>query len=150
MLTRYVQKLSLRGREKWIGWEIDGVGTEIPGLFLADRFSSTELLAHGVTSWVPMSFDQFLGLTARLTPQSKSPLGDEDVLFRMDALRVALDRRRSRDSADVPKAFLLQFFFEDELSDSRIESMIAEWQKSGAVEIVGRDDCYLRIRSRML
>jgi hypothetical protein len=36
-MARYIQRIALLGKERWIGWEIDGVGTELPGLTLADR-----------------------------------------------------------------------------------------------------------------
>ena len=46
-MARYLQRISLLGKERWIGWEIDGVGTEVPGLMLADDLSEEEIRARG-------------------------------------------------------------------------------------------------------
>src|SRR5947207_11641591 len=94
-MARYIQKLSLLGRERWIGWEIDGIGTEVPGLVLAEDLSDEDLRAHGVMDFSPMPFKSFLGLGAALTKANGSML-DEDLEFRLDALQVGMDRSRSR------------------------------------------------------
>jgi hypothetical protein len=38
-MARYIQRIALLGKERWIAWEIDGVGTELPGLTLADHYN---------------------------------------------------------------------------------------------------------------
>ena len=47
-MARYIQRIALLGKERWIGWEIDGIGTELPGLILADRIPEEELRARGI------------------------------------------------------------------------------------------------------
>jgi len=94
-MARYIQKLALLGRERWIGWEIDGVGTEVPGLALAEGISEEELRAHGVMDFSPMPFESFLGLGAALT--TAGSLLDEDIEFRLDALQVGMERFRKVD-----------------------------------------------------
>src|SRR5688572_14629518 len=55
-MARYLQRISLLGKERWIGWEIDGVGTEVPGLLLADDLSEEEVRARGVKEFHAMPF----------------------------------------------------------------------------------------------
>src|SRR5213592_2919892 len=64
LMARYIQRISLLGKERWIGWEIDGVGTELPGLTLADRIPEEELRARGIKEFTPLSFEMFLGMNA--------------------------------------------------------------------------------------
>src|SRR5947199_4677944 len=47
-MARYIQRIALLGKERWIGWEVDGIGTEIPGLTLAGDLSDEELRARGI------------------------------------------------------------------------------------------------------
>jgi len=152
-MARYIQKISLgMGRERWVGWEIDGVGTEITGLILADHFSDDELAQRGVRKFIPMSFDDFLrlGAATAATEQGLTALDDMDLEFRLDALFVSMDRLRSRGTLDVTRDLIVSFFGETQpLDDPRVVMVFEEWQKSGYVLIVGRDDCYLKILRRL-
>lgn len=146
-MARYIQRIALLGKERWIGWEVDGVGTEVPGLVLADELSEEELRAKGIRDFKPMPFESFLGLGAHLSRATE--LLDEDLQFRVDALLVGMERFRARGVTDVPRAFLTMIFEEQHLEDARLATRIAEWQRSGAVQFVGADECYLRITGRL-
>ena len=152
-MARYIQKISLgMGRERWVGWEIDGVGTEISGLVLADQFTDEELAAKGVRRFIPMAFDDFLRLGAVTSAQEQDdkPLDDQDLEFRLDALLVGMERLRSRGSLDIGRDVLRGFFSENHvLEDPRIRARFEEWQDSGLVLVVGREDCYLKILKRL-
>ena len=148
-MARYIQRIALLGKERWIGWEIDGVGTEVAGLTLADGMSDDELRARGIKEFRPMPFESFLGMGATLaTAPVPAQLLDEDVAFRLDALLVGLERCRSRGQTEVPRAVLTTIFGES-VDDPRIRRRLDEWQRAGAVEFVGTEDCYLRIRGRL-
>jgi hypothetical protein len=149
-MARYIQRITLLGRQKWIGWEIDGVGTEIPGLILADDLPEEDLLSRGIKEFKNLPFESFL----EMNPQSQQPadgsLLDEDVEFRLDALQVSIDRLRSRGEEAVPKALLMHMFGSSiHLNHPRVIKRLQEWEQRGAVEFVGRDECYLRIVGRM-
>jgi hypothetical protein len=145
-MARYIQRLSLLGKERWIGWEIDGVGTEVPGLALADEIPEDELRAHGVKEFCPMAFESFLGLGASLTNRT-APL-DEDIEFRLDALQVSMDRIRSGGSTSVPRVYLDHVLGEN-LEHPRVQERFRAWERVGAVELVRGEDCYLRITGRL-
>src|SRR5256885_2907869 len=81
-MAKYLQRIALLGKERWIGWEIDGVGTELPGLTLADRVSEEELRARGVKEFTPLSFEMFLGMNADAGPAKQ--LLDQDIDFRSE------------------------------------------------------------------
>jgi hypothetical protein len=145
-MARYVQRISLLGKERWIGWEIDGVGTEVPGLTLADRFSEEELRARGVKHFTPLSFEMFLAMNTDASPANQ--LHDQDVDFRLDALQVGMERIRSSGRNEVPRALLTHFFGGDgQLNHPRVIARLSAWEKAGKVEFVGREECYLRIKS---
>jgi hypothetical protein len=143
-MARYIQRIALLGKERWIGWEIDGVGTEVAGLILADELSPEELRARGVKEFHPLDFETFLGMN----PEAGKPaaLLDQDIDFRLDALQVGMDRIRSRGETDVPRSVLTHIFGgEEQLEHPRVQKRLLEWALSGAVELVRDDDCYLRI-----
>jgi len=143
-MARYVQRIALLGKERWIGWEIDGVGTEVPGLTLADRFSEDELRARGVKQFTPLSFEMFLSMNAE--SGAAKELHDQDVDFRLDALQVGMERIRGSGRNEVPRAFLTHLFGGDaQLNHPRIIARLAAWEEEGKVEFVGREECYLRI-----
>jgi hypothetical protein len=149
-MARYIQRITLLGRQKWIGWEIDGVGTEIPGLILADDLPEEDLRSRGIKEFKHLPFESFL----EMNPQSQQPadgsLLDEDVEFRLDALQVSIDRLRGRGDEAVPKALLMHMFGNAvHLNHPRVIKRLQEWEQRGAVEFVGRDECYLRIVGRM-
>ncbi len=149
-MARYIQRIALMGRERWIGWEIDGVGTEIPGLTLADELSDQELRARGIKEFRPMEFESFLGLGAIVAPEGVSELLDEDVEYRLDALLVGMERIRASGETSVPRALLLGFFGDPQhLGHPRVQERFREWEQAGSVEVVGSDDCYLRITGRL-
>lgn len=149
-MARYIQRISLLGKEKWIGWEIDGIGTEIPGLTLADHLTEEELRSRGVKEFRHMAFESFIGMGAALSGPAAEELLDEDVAFRLDALQVGMDRIRGSGVTEVPRSLITSYFGDDRrLSDPRIQARFFEWQNAGSVEVVGRDDCYLRIKGRL-
>jgi hypothetical protein len=143
-MARYIQRISLLGKDRWIGWEIDGVGTEIAGLILADDLADEELARRGVKEFSPMAFETFLEMNPASAPSAI--LLDEDIEFRLDALQVGLDRLRARGDAAVPRALLMHMFGDAaQLNHPRVVERLRSWEARGAVEFVGRDDCYLRI-----
>jgi len=143
-MAKYIQRISLLGKERWIGWEIDGVGTEVPGLTLAERFSEEELLARGVRQFTPLSFEMFLSMNAEAGPDKE--LHDQDVDFRLDALEVVMERIRSSGRSEVPRALLTHLFGGDgQLNHPRVIARLAAWEEDGKVEFVGQEECYLRV-----
>jgi hypothetical protein len=147
-MARYLQRIALLGKERWIGWEIDGVGTEVPGLTLADDIPDDEIRARGVKEFRPMPFESFLGLGAVTT--AGGDLHEQDIDYRLDALMVGMERIRSSGKSDVPRAILLGFFGDDrQLVHPRVQARFREWETSGRVQFVGNEDCYLRILGRL-
>ncbi|HEV7765468.1 MAG TPA: hypothetical protein VGQ76_10735 [Thermoanaerobaculia bacterium] len=149
-MARYLQRITLLGKERWIGWEIDGVGTEVTGLMLADGLSEDEIRARGVKEFRAMPFESFLGLGAATTSAPSSELHDQDIEYRLDALLVGMERIRSRGSNAVPRAILLGFFGDDvHLLHPHVQARFREWEAAGQVVVVGGDACYLRITGRL-
>lgn len=149
-MARYIQRIALLGKERWIGWEIDGVGTEIPGLLLADDLAEEEIRARGVKEFRPMPFESFLGLGAAVTAPAGGELHDQDIDYRLDALLVGMERIRARGQSDVPRAILLGFFGDDrQLAHPRVQARFREWESAGQVQLVGNEECYLRITGRL-
>jgi len=147
-MARYLQQIKLLGKERWIGWEIDGIGTEIPGLMLADDLADEEILARGVKDFHPLTFETFLGLGA--ATNTSAELHDQDIDYRLDALLVGMERVRASGSTDVSRALLLGFFGDDaHLMHPRVQQRFREWERNGQVQVVGGDDCYLRITARL-
>lgn len=148
-MARYIQRIALLGKEKWIGWEIDGIGTEIPGLTLADDMTDEELRARGVKEFRHMAFESFIGMGAALSGPPADELLDEDVAFRLDALQVGIDRIRGNGITEVPRSLITSFFGDERrIEDPRVQARFFEWQNNGTVEVVGQDHCYLRIKGR--
>ena len=148
-MARYIQRIALVGKERWIGWEIDGVGTEIPGLVLADGMTDEDLRARGIKEFRPMPFESFLGLGAAVH-RSSGELLDEDIEYRLDALLVGMERIRSRGVTNVSRTLLLGFFGDErQLRHPRVQSRFREWETAGQVQVIGAEDCYLRILSRL-
>src|ERR1051325_4323184 len=147
-MARYLQRISLLGKERWIGWEVDGVGTEVPGLILADELSDDEIRQRGGKEFRPLPFQGFLGLN----PDSGAPhsfLLDEDIEYRLDALQVGLERIRSRGESDVPRELLSRWFGDvNQLDHPRVQKRLAAWAAGGVIELVGSEECYLRILGR--
>jgi hypothetical protein len=143
-MARYIQRIALLGKERWIGWEIDGVGTELSGLTLADHFSEEELRAKGIKEFTPLSFEAFLGMNA--DSGGAKHLLDQDIDFRLDALQVGMERIRGSGKREVPRALLTHFFGDGQLNHPRVIARLAAWEDAGKVEFVGREECYLRIR----
>jgi hypothetical protein len=148
-MARYIQRIALLGKERWIGWEVDGVGTEIPGLLLADELSDDELRARGIKEFHPMPFENFLGMGAAISNPS-GQLHEQDIEYRLDALLVGMERIRSKGLADVPRAVVLAFFGDDaHLAHPRVQARFRQWQEAGQVQVVGAEGCYLRITGRL-
>jgi hypothetical protein len=149
-MARYIQRIALLGKERWIGWEVDGVGTEIPGLTLADGLSDDELRARGVKEFRPMPFESFLGLGAIVSPAGSGELLDEDVEYRLDALLVGMERIRAQGMTNVPRALVLGYVGnEAHLGHPRVQQRFREWEEAGSVQVVGSEECYLRITGRL-
>ena len=148
-MSRYIQRVVLGGgKVRWVGWEIDGVGTEIPGLILADSIDEEDILGLGVKNYVPMAFEDFLGISAQLARKPEK-LDDTDIEYRLDALRVALDRLWDRNQRDVSKVAIKEMFSGVSLADPRIQARLLEWEGDGSVRILGTEECYLRIVRRL-
>lgn len=149
-MARYIQRIALLGKERWIGWEIDGVGTEVPGLTLADDMSEDELRARGVKEFRPMPFENFLGLGSVVSGAASGELLDQDIEYRLDALLVGMERIRSRGATAVSRAVLLGFFgSEQQLGHPRVQERFRQWEEAGQVSLIGEEDCYLRITGRL-
>ena len=149
-MSRYIQRIRLLGKERWIGWEVDGVGTEVPGLQLADEMPEEELRAHGIKEFRPLDFETFIGMASALGGETSSDLLDEDIDFRLDALQVGMERFRSHHNLDVPRSLLLTFFGDARhILHPRVVKRFMEWEQLGAVEFVGREECFLRITGRL-
>lgn len=145
-MARYIQRIALLGKERWIGWEIDGVGTEVPGLILADELSEAELRARGVKEFQPLDFETFLGMNPEAG--KAGALLDQDIDFRLDALQVGMERIRGRGESAVPRSVLTHIFGDAHVEHPRVQRRLIEWALSGIVELVREDDCYLRIVGR--
>jgi len=145
-MARYIQRIALLGKERWIGWEIDGVGTEVPGLTLADDLSDADLRAHGVKEFQPLDFETFLGMNPEAG--KADALLDQDIDFRLDALQVGMERIHGRGETDVPRSVLTHIFGDEHVEHPRVQRRLIEWALSGIVELVREDDCYLRIVGR--
>ena len=149
-MARYLQRITLLGKERWIGWEIDGVGTEVPGLTLAGHLSDEEIRARGVKEFHAMPFESFLGLGAATMNVAFAELHDQDIEYRLDALLVGMERIRSRGLTTVPRAVLLGFFGDDaHLLHPSVQARFREWENAGQVEVLGGEECYLRITGRL-
>jgi len=149
-MSRYIQKIKLLGKERWIGWEVDGVGTEIQGLLSADEMSDDDLRKHGVKEFHELDFETFIGMARALNSDAAAELLDEDIEFRLDALQVGMERYRSTKKTDVPRAVLLTFFGDERhILHPRVVKRFMEWEQLGAVEFIGREECYLRITGRL-
>lgn len=147
-MARYIQRIALLGKERWIGWEVDGVGTEIPGLILADDIPEEELRKRGIKEFRPMPFESFLGLGSHVAESGE--LLDEDIEFRLDALMVGMERFRSRGQTDISRTILIGIFGDDRhLEHPRVQHRFQEWERSGRVKVMRGDDCYLRITGRL-
>jgi hypothetical protein len=146
-MARYIQRIALLGKERWIGWEIDGVGTEIPGLILADDLPQDDRRLTAVKEFSPLAFETFLEMNATgLASRASALLLDEDVEFRLDALQVGIERLRGRGQTDVPRALFTSMLGDDtQLNHPRVRQRLDAWERSGAVEFVGSDDCWLKV-----
>jgi hypothetical protein len=150
-MARYIQRIRLLGKERWIGWEVDGVGTEIPGLVLADIMTDEEIRARGIKEFSHLDFETFIGMGALLaTPQAEGALLAEDIEFRLDALQVGMERYRNKGMTAVPREVIANIIGDDHaIDDPRVQQRFREWQNAGAVRVVGASDCYLMITGRL-
>lgn len=149
-MARYIQRIALLGKERWIGWEVDGIGTEIPGLMLADQMTDEELRARGIKEFHQLTFESFLELGSAAGGAVTPELLDEDIAFRLDALQVGMERFRSQGVSSVPRTFLATVFGgEQHIDDPRVQARFRAWEASGGVQLIGADDCYLRITGRL-
>jgi hypothetical protein len=144
-MARYIQRISLMGKERWIGWEIDGVGTEIPGLTLADHVPFDDARLAAVKEFRPLPFETFLEMNS--AAKSMPALLDEDVDFRLDALQVGIERIRGRGQTDVPRVLFTTMLGDDaQLNHPLVRQRLQQWERSGAIEFVGGEECWLRVR----
>lgn len=148
-MSRYLQRIALLGKERWIGWEVDGVGTEIPGLMLADDISDDEIRARGVKEFRPMPFEHFVSMGLAIDSPNPS-LHERDIEYRLDALLVGMERIRAQGQTNVPRSILLGFLGdESQLANPLVVARFREWQSKGQVDIVSGETCYLRIKGRL-
>ncbi|HXG59078.1 MAG TPA: hypothetical protein VNL91_08650 [Thermoanaerobaculia bacterium] len=144
-MTRYVQRISLLGRERWIGWEVDDLGAEVPGLVCAEEIPEDELRARGVDEFRPLPFETMLEFGSAM--RGEDDLLDRDVEFRLDALQVGIDCCRDRGIDAVPLAALVRVFgSKRNIAHPRVQERLRQLQSAGRIEFVGDDECYLRIR----
>ncbi|MGA7616152.1 MAG: hypothetical protein WBX15_13330 [Thermoanaerobaculia bacterium] len=149
-MAKYIQKIALgAGRERWLGWDIDGIGTEIPGLVSADGIAPELLSQMGVREFHPMDFEEFISLTQRTLDPNSGVLSDEDLAYRLDALLVSLDRFRMKGILDLPKLLFVELFGEKGVEDPRFSRRMNEWQDRGLLLFVGREDCFVKILRRL-
>ena len=96
--------------------------------------------------------DAFKGLATGLkgTTIPDGELLDEDIEYRLDALLVGMERIRSRGLTTIPRAILLGFFGDErQLRHPRVQSRLQELEKAGRIQVVGGEECYLRITGRL-
>jgi hypothetical protein len=98
-----------------------------------------------------MPFESFLGLGAAVgSSPAAQTLEDQDIDYRLDALLVGMERIRARGVTAVPRSTLLAFFADDaQLRDPRVQARLRLWEEDGRVEVVGAEECYLRITARL-
>jgi hypothetical protein len=147
-MARYIQRIALAGRERWVGWEVDGIGTDIPGMTSADELAEDEIRSRGVKDFRPLPFENAVEM-GRALASDDVELVDEDVEFRLDALMVGLECFRMRGQTEIPRAVIAHVLGDRRVADPRVASRVAEWIQNGAVELVGDEQCYLRIRDRL-
>jgi len=145
-MARYIQRLALLGKERWIGWEIDGIGTEVPGLVLADEIPEEELCERGIREFTPMPFESFIGLGSAFA--NAGSLLEQDIEFRLDALQVSLDRGRACGVTSIPRN-VLDVMFGEAIEHPRVQERLRKWESTGAVEVIGDETCYLRVTGRL-
>ena len=109
-----------------------------------------ELRARGIKEFHQLTFESFLELGSAGGGMATPELLDEDIAFRLDALQVGMERFRSQGVSTVPRTFLATVFGgEQHIDDPRVQARFRDWQATGGVELVGADDCYLRITGRL-
>ncbi|MGH9423697.1 MAG: hypothetical protein ACRD3J_27230, partial [Thermoanaerobaculia bacterium] len=65
-------------------------------------------------------------------------------------LQVSMERLRGRGDNAVPRAMLMHMFGAAiHLNHPRVIERLREWEKRGAVEFVGQEECYLRILGKL-
>ena len=75
-----------------------------------------------------------------------------DVASNLDEHRAVfgMERYRSSQRTDVPRSVLLTFFGDERhILHPRVVKRFMEWEQLGAVEFIGREECYLRITGRL-
>lgn len=144
-MTRYIQRVALLGKERWIGWEVEDLGAEVPGLILADEIPQEELEKRGVREFRRMDFETLLEFGAAM--RNHAELSDRDVEFRLDALQVGIDCYRDRGVDAVPFDAIVRIFgSKRNIAHPRVQERLRQMQSAGRIEFIGEDDCYLRIR----
>jgi len=112
--------------------------------------SDEDARARGIKEFRPLDFETFIGMASALANESSAELLDQDIDYRLDALQVGMERYRSSAKTDVPRAVLLTFFGDERhILHPRVVKRFMEWEQLGAVEFVGREECYLRITGRL-
>jgi hypothetical protein len=63
---------------------------------------------------------------------------------------VGMEVSRSRGMTDIPRTTLIGIFGDDRhLEHPSVQQRFQEWERSGRVQVVRTDDCYLRITGRL-
>lgn len=74
-MGRYIQKISLfpfSAQELWVGWELEGVDGEVPGLIRVADLTATELAEKGITEFQRIPFEYLGDLEVRpVIPQQR-------------------------------------------------------------------------------
>jgi len=87
---------------------------------------------------------------AELAGETSTFLLDEDIEFRLDALQVGMERLSNGGHTAVPRDVLARMFGDEgQLDHPRVQERLRGWAADGAIEFVGRDDCYLRIVGKL-
>jgi hypothetical protein len=116
----------------------------------ADEMSDDDLRARGIKEFRELDFETFIGMAGALNADHAAELLDQDIEFRLDALQVGMERYRSKQQTDVPRAVLLSFFGDARhILHPTVVKRFMEWEELGAVEFIGREDCYLKITGRL-
>ena len=96
-----------------------------------------------------MPFESFLGLGAATTARRPAELHDQDIEYRLDALLVGMERIRTAASPPSPAPCSSASRRLTPPSHPRVQGRFREWEEAGQVEVVGGEECYLRIKGRL-
>lgn len=74
-MGRYIQKISLfpfSAQELWVGWELEGIDGEVPGLIRVADLTAKELAEKGISEFQRIPFEYLGDLEVRpVVPQQR-------------------------------------------------------------------------------